>query len=367
MKRFLPILLLLLVGCNSPKKETISRNPYKNLSTPQWIKTAIEYDTTSLQGNYKRGRKSYAKTEEAVREFYSRLQNSPQEAYTPFYNYQLGLNLLRINEQGAAYHYLQKAYELPDSAPFTNKVKRLETHAKLKDITGALTLRTVAKRGYKEAFNKLNHSYTPHFDDARLHYAYALMLQKDTSGAIKACEAAIDTTNYRRLYKRSSITAGVAHILYSLGEHKKLFELTQWMIDIGDLPSKGSYMKYNSKGEPDDYFVNQWKSSYDIVERFRNLSTSNKESAFTLNDGMYSSSVRGFIDTLSVHVTIKASKIDHIEVTNSKDDRPFSALKSIPKRIVDAQSLGVDAVTEATVTSTAIIAATAEALQKARK
>lgn len=353
--------ILLISSCKKSAKE--NRTPYSDQPRIP-LKTTVSYEKSSAKGNYKRARKGRQQCLETAHEYNSRLAMEEKSIYTPFYRYQLGTNLLRLNHYSNAYDNLYPLCTLSVTTSFP-KIKRMESMRELQDISYALTLRTLAIGGYNNAFEELAKDYTPHFDDARLHFAYALLLMGKKDAAVKACEDAVDTANYRRLYKRSSITAGVAHILYALNEKEKLQELTQWMIDLGPIPEEGTYMRYDKEGEPDAYFLNQWQSSYNLVQRFRTLPHINAFSDYP--DGTYKATVRGFIDSLSVDVILQDSKISTISVTASKDDRPFSALESIAQRIISRQSIEVDAVTEATVTSTAIIAATVEALHSSKK
>lgn len=361
--RCLLLLLILLTGCKTKTKE-VKESPFPNPQYPQTKQ--ISYDTSSAKGNYKRGRKGYGFCINTVSEFKSRSRDTLHKEFQPFYHYQLGLNLLRTNHYGAAYKELSKVLALPDSTPFADNLKRLESLGELQEISRALTLRALARGGYSRTYAEVAKGYSPQFDDARLHYAYSLMLLGDTAATVKACEAALDTSCFRRLQKRSSVTAGVAHILYSLNQKEKLMELTQWMVDLGPLPSDGTYMKLNNRGERDEYYVNQWESSYHIVQSFRTLCQSPFPSLSKTKDGVFSGTVRSFIDSLTVEITFEKGKLTDCKVIKDNDDRPFSTMTVVPQRILKAQSLEVDAVTEATISSTAVVAATAKALQKAQ-
>jgi uncharacterized protein with FMN-binding domain len=65
-----------------------------------------------------------------------------------------------------------------------------------------------------------------------------------------------------------------------------------------------------------------------------------------------------------VTVTVRRGRITDITVRHTEKIHQ-NATKIIPKRIVDSQSLKVDAVTSATVTSQAIVDATLNAIRKA--
>jgi len=87
-----------------------------------------------------------------------------------------------------------------------------------------------------------------------------------------------------------------------------------------------------------------------------------------LKDGTYNGDAIGFKGQLDVEVVILAGRIQSVNVTQTTEDRPLTALSEVPERIVEKQGLkGVDVTAAATVTSDAIINATGKALQQAMK
>lgn len=82
-------------------------------------------------------------------------------------------------------------------------------------------------------------------------------------------------------------------------------------------------------------------------------------------DGRYSGASLGYKGPLSVTVTVRDGRIADVRVTH-KEDIHQNAPTLIPRRILDAQSLKVDGVTGATVTSQAIVGAAFQALKRAR-
>lgn len=84
-------------------------------------------------------------------------------------------------------------------------------------------------------------------------------------------------------------------------------------------------------------------------------------------DGAYAGSCFGYLGPNRVTVTVKDHRIADVSV-QSRDDRPMTSLQAIPKAIVSKQGIrGVDAVTGATITSQAIMAAAGAALKDAEK
>ena len=85
-------------------------------------------------------------------------------------------------------------------------------------------------------------------------------------------------------------------------------------------------------------------------------------------DGKYSASSIGYEDQIHVEVVVKAGTIESVEVTRHREKQYYSSLTDTPKKILDRQSVaGIDATSSATITSEAIINATAKALASGLK
>lgn len=85
-------------------------------------------------------------------------------------------------------------------------------------------------------------------------------------------------------------------------------------------------------------------------------------------DGSYQASSIAYGGSLSVSVTVKGGRIESVRITRHKERQFYSAFTDTPNQIIAKQSVkGVDAVTGATITSEAIINATAKALADGMK
>lgn len=87
-----------------------------------------------------------------------------------------------------------------------------------------------------------------------------------------------------------------------------------------------------------------------------------------LKDGSYVGSDKNVLGEVTLRVTLKDSKIQDIEILKNTfaHCKPIStAFEIVPQRVISAQSLDVDAVTGATVSSTSIKRAVLNALRKA--
>jgi uncharacterized protein with FMN-binding domain len=85
-------------------------------------------------------------------------------------------------------------------------------------------------------------------------------------------------------------------------------------------------------------------------------------------DGTYHSASLGYEADVQVEVLVKANRIDSVRVTGHREKQFYSSLTETPRKIIEKQSVkGIDATSGATITSEAIINATAKALSGAMK
>ncbi|NQT17300.1 MAG: FMN-binding protein, partial [Planctomycetes bacterium] len=85
-------------------------------------------------------------------------------------------------------------------------------------------------------------------------------------------------------------------------------------------------------------------------------------------DGTYRAESDGYAGEVHVEVVVGGGRIASVVVTSHKEKQYYTALTETPRKIIEKQGLkGVDATTSATVTSEAIINATAKALAKGLK
>ena len=89
--------------------------------------------------------------------------------------------------------------------------------------------------------------------------------------------------------------------------------------------------------------------------------------ALAMTEGSYTATGEGRNGAVTVTVTVTEDAIENVVVDSHKEDADFGgkAVEAIPAAIVESQSLRVDAVTGATLTSNAILAAVEKALVEA--
>jgi len=103
-----------------------------------------------------------------------------------------------------------------------------------------------------------------------------------------------------------------------------------------------------------------------IGENFLGMEVEKAEIDLTqVADGSYTGTGRGFAGDITVEVVVSGGKITSIEVVSHSDTPGISdnAIKQMPAKIMEAQSLEVDVVSGATMTSQGIINAVFDALK----
>ena len=85
-------------------------------------------------------------------------------------------------------------------------------------------------------------------------------------------------------------------------------------------------------------------------------------------DGVFTASSLGYEGQVAVAVTVRDKRIESVRVTDHKEKQFYSSMTDTPRKIIEKQGVkGVDATSSATITSEAIINATAKALAGAAK
>lgn len=82
-------------------------------------------------------------------------------------------------------------------------------------------------------------------------------------------------------------------------------------------------------------------------------------------DGSYQASSLGYEGQVQIEAVVRSGRIESVKVTQHREKQFYSSLTDTPAKIIDKQSVkGIDATSGATITSEAIINATAKALAK---
>lgn len=129
-----------------------------------------------------------------------------------------------------------------------------------------------------------------------------------------------------------------------------------------------TYYRKAANATPPDKDNNDFKraqkqaaENIDVIRTFELLNLK------LIADGRYTGTSTAFNGPLTVEVQVKAGRIVSVRVTQHQEKQFYSALTETPKKILDRQSIkDIDACTGATITSEAIINATARALADGR-
>ncbi|MBL8818656.1 MAG: FMN-binding protein [Planctomyces sp.] len=87
-----------------------------------------------------------------------------------------------------------------------------------------------------------------------------------------------------------------------------------------------------------------------------------------VQDGTYEAESIGYEGQVHIEVKVRSGRIEHVQVTKHQEKQFYSSINDTTTRIVQRQSInGIDATSGATITSEAIINATAKALASGKK
>lgn len=362
------ITLILLTGIQSCVKRDAD-----NRILPQYPLFLAEtiLDTTKIitKGPNKEAREGYNQTISSIKKYRYLSYSYNQNEYYPYWIYSLGINLQNCNFDSLAFFELNKLYTIETANVFPNDLKRINSLNDLKDLPTSILFKLAAKQNKISSFPNLK-NYNPNNNYSMLQYAYGYMYQKNNIKTFEHLKKATLSENHLRLEKRSSTTTGAIALAYALENYGLIDTLSSWTVNLDPHTPLPEYSRLDNKNKPNDYSLNQWQSSISIISKFKELSKkaiSGKKFNFTnLKDGEYLGSCRGFVDTISVKITVLNNQLSGIQIIECKEDRPQSAIIAIPERILNQKSIKIDAVTSATITSSAIIAAVCEANLKAQ-
>lgn len=363
------VLISICIFFTSCHKLTTERS-YRPTYPPLLNEMAIDTLKFITKGPYKESRKGFKETINSIRQYRFLSYSYPQNSYYPFWLNKLGIDLQNCNFDTLAYYEINKLLSLDNVNSFPKDIKRINSLNDLKNLPHAIQLKLAAKLKKEKEFKTLSLNYVPQNNYSLLQLSYAYMYKGDFNKACQTLKAAVKPDKHIRLEKRSSTTAGAVALAFALNRFDLIDSLSSWITDEnGDTPPQ-EYSRLNNNGEPNRYSLNQWRSSLSIIGKFKQLSKIIKHrknfDLKNLKNGEFEGSCLGFIDTIKVNITVSNHSITDIKILENNEDRPQSSLEIIPKRIINSQSLKVDAITSATVSSAAILASVSEAAIKAQ-
>lgn len=375
-------------------KNNSKKDSTKGLKWPEWAEP-VEIEITEDVGGGPSVRKTYdlKEAQEKIGQLRYLVENSKDTDEFPYHNVWkegLGTGLLQLGEYELAYHYLDQVLSLPDDANFgKDEVDGKEVLQNIKDsgekdtIHGRM-LQALAKTGatkeVKEKYKEHSYDYANMIEPNSWGVnaaAWALSIAGDKDEAYKLFESGLDPATFgdSRPYMASTNALATAAFAYGKGDYDKTLESTESLVSKAIDPITPEYvLGQDLEGKKADFYKHHWESSYKLVEGYRELAQRAKDgqvATFTdLKDGIYDSSNTGYMLTpIKVEVTVKDGKVSDIKATQDQptDDRSAVAIQTLPARIVESQSLDVDVVSSATISSESTKLGVAQALLKAKK
>jgi len=132
------------------------------------------------------------------------------------------------------------------------------------------------------------------------------------------------------------------------GLHQRALKYYQYVVNL-PLPSQGR--------ERVERYRQRARANIEAIRLFEMLDLKR------VPDGTYRASSPAYAGELHVEVSVRGGRIESVQVTQHKEKQFYSAIDATTRKIVEKQSVrGIDATSSATITSEAIINATAKAL-----
>ena len=299
-----------------------------------------------------RSRRSAAAMKRTVGRLRYVIDKHKRSSDRPLYMYQLGRHLADLEQDRLAYQALQDLIALPAGTPHNRKLHGMPTLDSVKRLGRLLLARILARNGLKDQTVAELKAAPPGNGYGRLRHAEAMVLLGDGEAAAKLLAQAHGGGHPNRGFSDVFIRMRAMVLARSMGRYDLALKIAQPILK----------RSLTSQKWP------QWRAAWSIMNTTAgNIKAIKAAKAGELRDGAYRGECRGFVGAVRVRVQVREGRINSVQRTRCKDDRPWSAATVMPKRIARKGTLQVDAVTGATVTSCAVIAATDNALTKAVK
>lgn len=192
------------------------------------------------------------------------------------------------------------------------------------------------KLGSKSMAMNLMRGKTLHFDAIKL------------LGEMGEIEEALNVTKVygkTRLFNEAFLNAGDA--LRSAGRFDEAIEYYQQILDRNEARNKEYLARYQGRAS----------DSINAIRLF------DKADVSKVADGEYTDKAVGYNGDLHVRVTVADGRITKVQVSKHREKQFYAALTDTPKQIIDTQGIrDIDGTSGATITSQAIVNATARAL-----
>ncbi len=193
-----------------------------------------------------------------------------------------------------------------------------------------------------ETLSKIYGDYTRH--------GSVIKLWTDIGEIDKALKIAEDKARYH-VADSAYLAAGDA--CRQAGRYKQALSYYKKVLAVPITEDNNDFIKNNKK---------RAQNSIEAIKVFDTLDLTR------IPDGVYKSSSMAYNGQLFVEIRVKDNRIESAKVTRHREKQFYSAINDTTRQIVEKQGVkGVDATTAATITSDAIINATAKALASGMK
>lgn len=346
--------LLLIPFASAADGEALSlKDLEKKARPPSWAKSrAIKYPKDkpyAVVGQSRRGEKEMKRSVDYL------LYVVEKDADTengPFFMLQLARHWLDLGEDAFAYRAAREVIDLPGNAKHNGKIYMLPNLNAVKREARFYAERVLARNGLRDETLAVMKEIPPQSGYEHARHAECLALLGGFDAAQALLPKANGGGNPERGFSDVFVRLRAAVIARAIGEDDLALQILEPVHKQGQKAQKWP----------------QWQSSWAILDTLKkNIESGSAGPDTEYKDGSYKGECRGFVDMVQVQVKVKGGKIDSAKVTRTRDDRPWSAMETVPDRIGKRKSLNVDIVTGATVSSSAVITAADDALRDARK
>ncbi len=378
MKKILILLLttMFLTACAATEAdEALSFEEWENqeITYPEWAE-ALEYELEEDNMRGPRGTRRSFTIEEAREKFrQTRYLVETHEYSEEFYYYNmwkfnLANDALVLNEPHIAYKIAKEFISLEEGTVLLRYERKGEMveytidDKGYRDTFSSIAFRAMVEAGYHEeakAFYKEGKLDNITKSFATVAWTLDRLGMLDEAKAVLDRSLVLENLDGRPYRVASNVLAATAYY-YSLGEYDKTIEIADTILSEGIDNNDEKY--FMGKDRTEGYYNNHWTSCYMLIEKYKELSIKAIDGQVVdlakLKDGIFSATNTGYILTpIDVEVTVNNGKIESIDTkqeTDPKDDRSATALESIPNRIMNEESLRVDVMSTATITSESI-------------
>ena len=181
------------------------------------------------------------------------------------------------------------------------------------------------------------------------------------------------------LEKAEELNSQGIRVLAELGEVDKALGLAVQLAavspDEGNLLA-GDLCRFTGKYDEAIKYYQQAVAGTGKAYRYRNRAATSIEAIRAMQnidlaktpDGVYRGTGNGYRGPITVETTVKAGRIEKIEVVSNRDDWPLNIEIAVPAQIIEKQSVkGIDNVSAATFTTEAVLNAAGKALSSGVK